>query len=318
MADAPLSLPDQVAYYVNLTLAQYKSLPRATQTLAILLKQALGDMLASDLFTAFDLDTAVGAQLDVLGKYIGLSRLIGDPVALPFYGFWDMTVTDPTQQNPNGFTDMTNAGTNAQAIWDQYNFAGNENTALSDTAYAFMLNLKIVLNANDGTLASIQQFLKTFLPGIVELQDNANMTMTYTLSNQIPVSPDVLEAYLPKPMGVGLIFLTLTVAVTPTTLSHTTTGTGFITGTTAAATATPTNGTPPFSYSWEYVSGDTGGIVAFMPTANSTTFSYSKTVGLTDPPVTKNTVFRCVVTDAKGLVAYSNNVAVSITLQPPP
>ena len=320
-----IPLTDTVAQYTNLLLAQYKSGVRARETIAILVKQALGDMLASTLADCFDLDSAVGPQLDTLGKYIGIPRTIGDPVSQPYYGLWDMTQASSALQNPNGFTDYTSEAVNAQAIWFQYQFTGAQNTALSDVAYALMLKLQVILNANDGTLASIQDYLHTFLPGLVSLVDNCDMTMTYTLSSSIPVSPNVLKAYLPKPMGVLLNFLTLTATLSTHTLNAVTRGIGTLTATSGSVTATPANGTPAYHYAWQLVaivsstlsSGTTVNIVT--PTAAATTFSLLGNVPLsTSPDQTIVATYRCVVTDSKGIVANSELVTVTLTIGPPP
>ena len=70
------SLPQ--GYYLNLITSQYKNSPKMIAWLTAKL-QKLDDItycLAS-LATAFDLDYAVGPQLDILGQLIGQSRIVG-------------------------------------------------------------------------------------------------------------------------------------------------------------------------------------------------------------------------------------------------
>ncbi len=64
-------------------------------------------------------------------------------------------------------------------------------------------------------------------------------------------------------------------------------------------TATPTGGSSPFTYLWEPVSGDLVGAVA----------TDSATVMLSASGVAG--VIRCLVTDANGVTAYTNNVSIS-------
>lgn len=187
-----------IAFYVNRLLYQYQK-TKAQDTIAILVRQELADELPAQIRDAFNVQTAIGHQLDVLGKYVGLPRTIGDPAPLEYFGFVDYDGTG----NQNGFSDYT-SGENATVIFFDYTYYGQRNTALSDTAYAFMIALKIVLNSNDGTLYSIQNLLATMLPGYVTVVDNRDMTLKYLVSTAAPVSPTVLKPYLPKPMGVGI------------------------------------------------------------------------------------------------------------------
>ena len=314
-------IKDQCDYYAGLLLSEYKLLPRAKATIEIYVKQALGDMLASQLDPAFTLETAVGPQLDILGKYIGLSRNIGLPVPEPFYEFSDYT---GVVGSPNGFTDYLNPAINAGVIWDNYLFQGTENTALSDAAYLFMLQMQIVLNSNDGTLASIMAFLQEFFPGQVLLLDNGNMSVTYYLGSNIPVPPAVLQPYLPVPMGVSVNFLNLdSVTGIPSTISASIASHTYpITATTAAVTGFASVGTAPFIYRWQWLSGDlntqvlpgTPQVVATSPNAASTMFTYTRHASPpSQNPVTVTGVFQLVATDAHGIPFVSNPIAVTLT-----
>ena len=69
-------LETQLNYYISLLIMQYRNKPNAEGTLRALVTAALIDGLPSILQNAFNLDTAVGVQLDWLGKYIGLNRRV--------------------------------------------------------------------------------------------------------------------------------------------------------------------------------------------------------------------------------------------------
>ncbi len=187
-----------VAYYVRLLIFEYQ-LPRAQQMIASFVNQIVMNGLPETVQNAFNVKTAVGAQLDVLGKYIGLPRTVGDPAPLPYFGF----VTYAGGGNPHGFTNY-DGSTNTDAVFFEYNYQGQRNTALSDASYSFLMALKIILNSSDGTLYSIQKYLDALLPGLVTVVDNKDMTLTYSVYENAPVSPSVLRPYLPKPMGVGV------------------------------------------------------------------------------------------------------------------
>lgn len=72
-------------YYANLLIVQYIGKPRAYATIQAQTLPVFMDQLPVAVQDAFNVDTAVGVQLDVLGKYVGASRVgyaLGIPVTL--------------------------------------------------------------------------------------------------------------------------------------------------------------------------------------------------------------------------------------------
>ncbi len=193
------ALDNLVGAYVRLLVFQYQR-PRARGQVAIMAKQLLMDGLPLGVRDAYDPATAVGPQLDVVGKYVGLRRNIGPAAALPFFGFVRYSGTG---NNYNGFRSYTGSQ-NLNGVFYRYGFFGSRNTDLSDASFAFMIALQIILNSSDGTLYSIQRYLAALAPGTVTVVDNKDMTLTYTITGSPPVDSDTLAAYLPKPMGVGI------------------------------------------------------------------------------------------------------------------
>lgn len=71
-------------YYANLLIMQYHNKRKAQETIKSSTK-ALPDTLIQDIINGYDIDTAVGAQQDLLGVYLGVDRYYvedGDLVAL--------------------------------------------------------------------------------------------------------------------------------------------------------------------------------------------------------------------------------------------
>lgn len=300
---ATISISDMSSYFANLLAFEYRNAPKAYAQMRLWAKQALADLFAFQVQDAFDVDTAIGAQLDVIGKYVGVNRNIGTPVTKPYFGFYDNTAT---VKNPNGFTDSTNPAINAVGIFFQSYFIGSENTALNDEAYRLVIKLQIILNQNDGTLASIQTYLHNFLPGVVSLTDNADMTLTYTLSSVTPVDPSVLQKFLPKPAGVGVNFIYFTATASPLTLSGTRVGFGTATVSTSGnTTATVSNGVGPYIYSWRRVSGSTD--MSFASSSASANFTATLLENQT-----KIGTFQCVVSDSRGFSATTDSVSVTL------
>lgn len=63
-----------IAYYVGLLILQYRQEPRARATIAAQVAPIIMNQLPLAAQDAFNVDTAIGAQLDVLGKYAGVTR----------------------------------------------------------------------------------------------------------------------------------------------------------------------------------------------------------------------------------------------------
>ena len=260
-----MTLNELTAYYASLLAYQYRAKPNASRQIQLWTKQAVADFLANQLLTCFDIDTAVGAQLDVLGKYVGVPRNIGIVVSKPHFSLWaygsalnpalyqgtwdpasnspmipaadpsndgwwyvasasgdatapiaetftagDIIVSDGaawsknTDDNGNGLTSYGAPGSNLNAFFYSYNFASGQNSNLTDAEYRLVIKLKAILNANDGTLAGIMSYLHQFFPGTVFLTDNKDMTMAYIVYSTVPLSKELLQIYLPRPMGVGI------------------------------------------------------------------------------------------------------------------
>ncbi len=63
-----------IEYYSNLLILQYRGLPRAVATIEATVSMVIMNQLPIDVQNAFAIGTAVGPQLDIIGKYVGVSR----------------------------------------------------------------------------------------------------------------------------------------------------------------------------------------------------------------------------------------------------
>ena len=61
-------------YYQNLLIIQYHDLPKAKETIRLIADIGTGDNIFMQLQDAFNVDTAIGAQLDLIGKVVGADR----------------------------------------------------------------------------------------------------------------------------------------------------------------------------------------------------------------------------------------------------
>jgi hypothetical protein len=65
-------------YYADLLIIQYANKPKAYDTIKALVSGVIMNQIVTDVQNAFSIDTAVGVQLDIIGKYAGVSRYAYD------------------------------------------------------------------------------------------------------------------------------------------------------------------------------------------------------------------------------------------------
>lgn len=68
------TVPALIQYYANLLILQYVGQPKAYATIQTQAAPFIMDNLPVDVMNGFEISTAVGVQLDVIAKYIGVSR----------------------------------------------------------------------------------------------------------------------------------------------------------------------------------------------------------------------------------------------------
>lgn len=77
-----------ILYYVNLLILQYRKLPKAQAHIAALIRQLMIYDLMIQVRDGYNLDDAVSIQLDILGKYFGISRIVtGAVFTRAYFGF---------------------------------------------------------------------------------------------------------------------------------------------------------------------------------------------------------------------------------------
>ena len=67
-----------IEYYKNLLIMQYRDKPKALETIGLMTSIILQDNILLKVLSGFDPETAVGKQLDILGKWIGIDRFYSD------------------------------------------------------------------------------------------------------------------------------------------------------------------------------------------------------------------------------------------------
>lgn len=142
----------------------------------------------------FDLDAAVGQQLDVVGQWVGISRFVSTPISGVFFAF-----------------DTVGLGFD-QAVWLGPGQAGSTLIILGDHQYRILLRAKIAINQWDGTIPGIYavwSILFALEQFHILLQDNQDMSMTVILLTTAFLDAATLALLtggymVPRPAGVRI------------------------------------------------------------------------------------------------------------------
>lgn len=152
----------------------------------------------------YDLDLALGSQLDAVGKWIGLSRTLTTPLT-GVYFTWDST---------------------ALLGWDSGSWQGPFDSSsglitLPDDAYRNLLRAKIAANNWNGTIPDAIAIYQIIFNGTetVVIQDNQDMSMTLGFIGAPLTAIDqalLLNGYIPlKPAGVHITSVAVPIAAGP-------------------------------------------------------------------------------------------------------
>lgn len=195
--------PDILQFYADLLIVQYKDNPKASAMIKLLVNQATCDGLAQDEAEAFNLETAIGAQLDILGRIVGVPRNVqGLVIGRDFYNF-----TTYASGASNGFASYADAVYPTEIYWLRIIDVSSASYAMTDSEMRTIIKLKIELNTKNSSTKDINDILWEFFGDDVEFIDNKDMSITYNISTDIQQVMEiaVFLGYLPKPMGVEQI-----------------------------------------------------------------------------------------------------------------
>lgn len=214
-----MTLAELIAYYVNCLIIQYAGLPNASASIALIAGTILSDNVVSEIEAAYNIEadlgaTAVGPQLDVIGKYVGVNRYFsavnyGDYFAMVTYS---QHAALPTSPPAFGFetyaTFASDYDYNGTLIYEDIITSQN---ALSDASFLTLILLAILRNNSNFSNDSIDTLMWNTFGAAIRPEEGTNtMTMFYFISGQstTTVQAIIAKKLLPKPMGVGLGIVT--------------------------------------------------------------------------------------------------------------
>ena len=187
-------IDDVKEYYANLLILQYRNKRKARETVKLGVDIYTGDGLLFQLENILDIDTAQGAQLDLIGKILGCPRNVpGININTAYFSFHidEDSIGFSTVGNPRGGV-VKNRSNSVLATY-----------ALQDEEYRPLLKFKAFLNVWRGDMGSMDRALYSVFGNNVNLKNNQDMTITYEI-NQTNLTIEAANqlGYFRAPIGV--------------------------------------------------------------------------------------------------------------------
>lgn len=181
--------------YTNLITVEHKDAPRFVATVELSCNaHAQGQDILLALPSYFDVDSAVGVQLDAVGEWVGKSRYVDIDLLGVYFEF-------DNEEYAVGWD---------EGLWQQAHDIETQTTALDDFTYRKVLYAKIAANHWNGTADNLYSIFEETFGGYYHfcIFDNLNMTFSMVIAGAKITQLD--EAILKSgdltmsPIGVGL------------------------------------------------------------------------------------------------------------------
>ena len=194
-----------IDHYLALVPSWNQGHPKFMATLAAVLQPfADAQEFLADLPLAFDIDSAIGVQLDATGQWVNQSRYIPVPLANIWFSF-----------------DIANKGFD-QGVWKGPYDTGFAISSLDDNTYRRLLKAIVIANQWDGSIAMAMSAFDEFFddPSVLTfIQDNSDLSCVFGISGHVPSLLDIwllYNNYIPfKPEGIKTYYLVTSVDRTP-------------------------------------------------------------------------------------------------------
>jgi len=184
-----MTVSEIVQHYIDLLILQYRNKPKAISTIDAFVTPVIMDLLPQQLQEAFNIETAIGKQLDILGKYIGVERRV-----LTFSGAVTLDDTDYRTLLKIKIS-LNNLGS---STYDIQNFIVNQASNILQAFDHQNMQMSFYINSNFASLNLAQALIRQkLLPkpmgvsysSVIYLPDLTNIFgfQSYTVTN-LPVS----------------------------------------------------------------------------------------------------------------------------------
>jgi Protein of unknown function (DUF2612) len=204
-----------IEYYVNLLIIQYSGpgQPNAQATISLLANIMMATGVFFDVENAYNViadlgPTAVGVQLDVIGKYVGVNRYYSaidliDYFAMVTYSEHSSLPTSPPAFGFGTYATFNNYDYNGTLTYDEILTSQNQ---LSDADFLTLILFMILCNNMNYSAYAIDSALWQIFGTKMHAESNGNMAMTFFIEGPITtlINTIIFKGLLPAPMGVQI------------------------------------------------------------------------------------------------------------------
>lgn len=191
-----MAILDEVKkYYADLLILQYRNKPKARETIGLGVDIYTGDGLLLQLADCLNIDVAIGAQLDIIGKILGCPREV------PGINNQTKYFTFHVDANSLGFSTIGNPSYGV--VKSRYN-SNLATYSLLDDEYRPLLKFKAFLNVWRGDMGSMDRELYEVFGDNVNLKNNQDMSIVYEITQtNITITAAQALGYFRAPIGVA-------------------------------------------------------------------------------------------------------------------
>lgn len=192
---------DFLKEYQDLLILQYSDREKASNEIRVIVTNAMIQYLFLKSFIdEYDIDEAWGNRLDVLGRVVGVTRIVPNGIVKTFFGF----AADPKSR---GFSQAP--------FYNLFRDDGYTDKQLSDPQMRFYIKAKAIKNATSAYILhdfriDLQDAILFLFDSKAFIVDNYNMSMTIYVENSVPDEKIILLLALniiPHPQGVRIIII---------------------------------------------------------------------------------------------------------------
>lgn len=181
-----------LVYYQGLLILQYAGLPKFQQFIALVVNQALCDGLFLQLGSCFNLNTAVGAQLTLIGKILGVPRNVQGINPYATYFNFTRAGSRPASVGFNRATTPVDPDYFMRAVVQA-------TYTMTDFEMLSVIKLKIIYNTAYSSFRGLKNALYAAFAGAIDIvaPSPANNFFNFTRSVSLPASMGFNRATTP-------------------------------------------------------------------------------------------------------------------------
>lgn len=197
-----------IEYYQDLLIVQYHDKPKAKAMIKAEMEETLANLLDIQVRDAFDVDTAVGVQLDIIGKWVGVDRIFKGQMFDNQAWFSLTRYNEPTTPLQGGFSRFDNFDT-LEGGFLTYDFIIATKSKINDTDFRLLIKLKIIRNNTKHSPKDIDEAMyKLFADTLYTVWGECmEMTFYYKKKNYGIVKLGQEKNCFPIPTGVKANFV---------------------------------------------------------------------------------------------------------------